>query len=163
MKLLLIVLILAVIGVLWYLFRPDRLFISRTINEEFPEIDNNQGHPSAISPEVLARGEFHGVAHDGQGTATLFKMANAKMVLRFTDFHVSNGPDVLVYLVALEDSEDNNSVKEAEFVSLGPIKGNVGNQNYDVPSDVDLKKYRSVTIWCRRFGVNFATAPLTPQ
>ena len=27
---------------------------------------------------------------------------------------------------------------------------------------VDLEKHRSVTIWCRRFGVNFGTAPLTP-
>ena len=48
-------------------------------------------------------------------------------------------------------------------VNNGAIKGNVGNQNYDVPTDTDLSKYRAVTIWCRRFGVNFATAPLAPQ
>jgi Electron transfer DM13 len=48
-------------------------------------------------------------------------------------------------------------------VDLGSIKGNKGDQNYDVPADVDLNKYRAVTIWCARFGVNFGTAPLTSR
>jgi hypothetical protein len=47
-------------------------------------------------------------------------------------------------------------------VELGALKGNQGDQNYDVPESVDLGKYRAVTIWCRRFSVNFATAPLAP-
>ena len=29
------------------------------------------------------------------------------------------------------------------------------------PPTLDLGRYRAVTIWCRRFSVNFATAPLT--
>jgi hypothetical protein len=67
---------------------------------------------------------------------------------------------VQVYLVAAADAGDNETVTRAGFLSLGALKGNVGDQNYDVASDVDLTKYRAVTIWCRRFGVNFATAPL---
>jgi hypothetical protein len=51
-------------------------------------------------------------------------------------------------------------VQTAGFVDLGSIKGNVGDQNYDVPADLDLSKYRAATIWCRRFSVNFGTAPL---
>ena len=51
---------------------------------------------------------------------------------------------------------------KAGFVELGKLKGTEGDQNYDVPADLDLAKYRAVTIWCRRFSVNFATAPLTP-
>jgi hypothetical protein len=51
-------------------------------------------------------------------------------------------------------------VKNAGFVELGSLKGNIGDQNYDVPANVDLNKYRAVTIWCARFGVNFGTAPL---
>jgi len=80
--------------------------------------------------------------------------------LRLTEFATSNGPDVHVYLVAAGDVQDNATVKTAGFVDLGSIKGNVGDQNYDVPADVDLAKYRAVTIWCRRFAVNFGTAPL---
>jgi hypothetical protein len=51
----------------------------------------------------------------------------------------------------------------ATFVELGSLKGNVGDQNYDVPTETDLSKYRAVTVWCRRFGVNFGTAPLSPR
>jgi electron transfer DM13 len=53
-------------------------------------------------------------------------------------------------------------VTKAEFVDLGVMKGNKGDQNYQVPANVDLSQYQSLTIWCRRFAVNFATAPLTP-
>jgi len=40
------------------------------------------------------------------------------------------------------------------------MKGNTGDQNYDVPVSVDFAKYQAVTIWCARFNVNFGTAPL---
>ena len=81
-------------------------------------------------------------------------------MLRFSDFETSNGPDVQVYLVAADDASDNDTVKQAGFVHVAALKGNVGAQNYDLPADVDLAKYRAVTIWCRRFGVNFGTAAL---
>ena len=83
-------------------------------------------------------------------------------ILRLTDFTTSNGPDVRVYLVAASDANDNDTVKRSGFVELGKLKGNDGDQNYDVPADLDLGKYRAVTIWCNRFSVNFATAPLSP-
>ena len=67
-----------------------------------------------------------------------------------------------MYLVAAADASDNETVTKAGFVELGKLKGNEGDQNYDIPAGLDLEKYRAVTIWCRRFGVNFATAPLAP-
>jgi hypothetical protein len=67
-----------------------------------------------------------------------------------------------VYLVAASDATDNETVTNSGFVELGRLKGNEGDQNYDVPENLDLSRYRAVTIWCRRFSVNFATAPLTP-
>jgi hypothetical protein len=45
-------------------------------------------------------------------------------------------------------------------VDLGSLKGNIGDQNYELPLNADLAKYRAVTIWCKRFSVNFGTAPL---
>jgi Electron transfer DM13 len=74
-----------------------------------------------------------------------------------------NGPDVHVYLVATTDATDNATVMQAGFMPLGALKGTIGDQNYEVPADIDLTKYQAVTIWCRRFGVNFGTAPLTPR
>jgi hypothetical protein len=113
------------------------------------------------APEALASGKFHGVAHKTEGSATIYKLASGKRVLRLTDFETSNGPDVQVYLVAAPDASDNDTVTRAGFINVGALKGNKGNQNYDVPDNVDLNKYQAVTIWCRRFGVNFATAPLS--
>jgi hypothetical protein len=67
---------------------------------------------------------------------------------------------VHVYLTAAEVEKGNDSIKQAGFIDLGSLKGNKGDQNYDIPAEIDLNKFRNVTIWCRRFGVNFATAAL---
>mgnify|MGYP006159769801 CR=1 FL=1 len=84
----------------------------------------------------------------------------AEVLTRLTDFATSNGPALHVYLVAADDAKDNDTVKKASFLDLGPLKGNIGDQNYDVPADLDLTRYRAVSIWCRRFSVNFGAAPL---
>lgn len=140
----------------WYLFRPELLFINATVSETFPTASAG----TATATVTLAEGAFHDVAHKGAGSATLFQLPDGKRVLRFTDFETSNGPDVRVYLGAAPDASDNDTVKNSHFVDLGALKGNLGDQNYDIPSDLDVSNYNSVTIWCRRFGVNFATAPL---
>src|SRR3989304_8494202 len=117
----------------------------------------------ASTPVALSGGNFHGVAHETKGYATIYQLPDGKRLLRLTNFETSNGPDVHVYLVAAQDANDNDTVKQAGFVELGSLKGSIGDHNYDVPADVDLSKYRAVTIWCQRFGVNFGTAPLTTQ
>jgi hypothetical protein len=114
----------------------------------------------AREPVSLVAGSFHDGAHATKGTATIHRLADGKRILRLTDFETSNGPDVRVYLVAANDATDSETVKSAGHVDLGKLKGNIGDQNYEVSADVDLDKYRAVTIWCARFGVNFGTAPL---
>jgi hypothetical protein len=139
----------------WYAFRPERLFINQKVNESFPVAE-----ASAAQPRTLFTGHFHSVAHDTKGQASIFQFADGRRTLRLTEFETSNGPDVRVYLVASGDATDSETVKNAGYVEVGALKGNQGDQNYDIPADVDLTKYRAVTIWCRRFGVNFGTAPL---
>jgi hypothetical protein len=157
---------------LWWLFRPERLWLNKTVNESFPttaavkatatgaaeESASESGAPG--EPRALSSGRFHGVAHETRGTATVYALPDGGRVLRFTDFETSNGPDVRIYLIAANDANDNETVQRAGFVELGPIKGNQGDQNYTIPADLDLSRYHAVTIWCHRFGVNFATAPL---
>ena len=116
--------------------------------------------PAIDSPTPLAQGRFHGVAHETEGVATAYSSPGGKRVLRLTQFETTNGPDLHAYLVAATDAKDNQTVKRVGFVTLGRLKGNIGDQNYELPEEVDLAKYRSVVIWCRRFGVNFGTAPL---
>ena len=152
----------------WYAFRPERLFINKVVNERFDAgavaSAGGAAKPdlaAAASPAAVAAGQFHSNAHETRGTATVYALPAGKRVLRLTNFRTSNGPDVHVYLVAAPDARDDATVKRAGFVDLGSLKGNEGDQNYDVPAGVDLTKYRAATIWCKRFGVNFGTAPLS--
>jgi len=110
--------------------------------------------------KVLAKGEIHNADKTGSGTATIYELADGKRVLRLTNFSVENGPDLHVRLIKADDAKDTASVAKTDHVELGKLKGNKGDQNYDVPENVDLGKYKAVSIWCNRFSVNFAAAPL---
>jgi electron transfer DM13 len=140
----------------WAAFRPERIFVNAKVNETMPTATTTNG-----AGTVLASRIFHSVAHDSSGDASVYQLADGKRILRFTNFKTSNGPDVHVYLVAANDASDSDTVKKAGFLELGSLKGNIGDQNYELPADLDLAKYRAVTIWCKRFGVNFGTAPLS--
>ena len=142
---------------LWAAFRPERLFVNAKVSEAMPI-----SAAAKASESILASGSFHGVAHNGKGNASVYQLSDGKRILRFSNFETSNGPDVHVYLVAANDASDSEMVKKAGFREVGLLKGNIGDQNYELPSDLDLNKYRAVTIWCKRFSVNFATAPLNP-
>ena len=143
----------------WALFRPELLFVNETVNEAFP-VANVRG-AAATTDAVLLTGSFRGLAHETTGQATIHELGDGRRVLRLTGFSTSNGPDVRVLLVKAADAPDNETVKSAGSIELGTLKGNMGDQNYDVPAGIDLNAYRAVTIWCNRFGVNFGTAPLT--
>src|SRR6516162_6298513 len=137
---------------LWAAFRPERLFLNAKVNETMPA--------GLATETVLSSGSFHSVAHGTKGTASIYQLTDGERILRLTNFETSNGPDVHVYLIAANDARDNETVKKGGFLELGSLKGNIGDQNYDIPADADLAKYRAVTIWCMRFSVNFGTAPL---
>ena len=149
------VVVVAVI-VAWYVFRPERLVVNRQVDEAMPTA---QGDSPA---QPLESGQFYSILHPTEGTATIYRMGDGTRVLRFTTFKTSNGPDVHVYMVAADDAKDIATVQQAGFVDLGVIKGNIGDQNYTLGSDLDLAKYRAVSIWCKRFGVNFGAAALRP-
>jgi hypothetical protein len=140
----------------WYVFRPERLVVNRSVNEAMPTA------LGASSAQPLESGRFYTILHPTEGTATIYQMGDGTRVLRFTSFSTSNGPDVHVYMVAADDAKDIATVQRAGFVDLGVIKGNIGDQNYTLASDLDLAKYRAVSIWCKRFSVNFGAAALRP-
>jgi hypothetical protein len=118
-------------------------------------------YPAIAQDAVVAEGNFHSVAHQSRGFAAIHQLPGGARLLRLTDFETSNGPALHVYLVAAAGAQDNPMVAKADVVDLGALKGNKGDQNYELPAGVDLGKFRAVTIWCRRFSVNIATAPLT--
>jgi hypothetical protein len=155
----------AVLAAGWYAFRPERLWIDQVVNESFDttaiaQSGTADGSIASAMPAMLSMGRFHGVAHDGRGLATIYRTADGKRTLRLTEFETSNGPQLHLYLVAAPDARDDATVTRSGFIDLGPLKGNKGDQNYELPDSVDTGKYGAVTVWCKRFGVNFTTAPL---
>ena len=138
----------------WYAFRPEGLFIDRRVQEELPAAKGG------VPLQAITSGPFHSVVHPTEGTATIYQVGDGSRVLRFSNFRTANGPNVYVYMVAADDAKDSAGVRRAGFIDLGPLKGNVGDQNYVVGPDVDLSKYRAVSVWCKRFSLNFGTAPL---
>jgi len=116
----------------------------------------------AQSSTPVQTGEFHGQVHSTSGRASVYKGSNGELTLRLTDFKTSNGPDVHVLLIAADDAQDNDNFLKSnvERVELGKLKGNEGDQNYNIPAGTDLAKFHTVAIYCERFNANFGTAPL---
>ena len=107
---------------------------------------------------VSYAGTFVGVGdgiHDAQGNAFTIPLEDNSNILRLENFKSTNGPDLYVYLA----TDDNAS----EFINLGKLKANNGNQNYEIPENSDLNKYNKVLVWCKAFGVLFGSAELSTQ
>jgi hypothetical protein len=105
----------------------------------------------------LRSGRFESVRHPAAGTATAIRLARGGRVLTLTGFEVDNGPDLRLYLVAGPAREED---EVRDFVDLGALNGNRGDQQYELPRGVDLDRHATVVVWCRAFSVLFARAPL---
>ncbi len=135
----------------WYLASP--LWIDRVVSEKIV---------GSETVKTIAQGTFVDAdrSHRGRGTATIYESEAGEYTLRLTDFEVTNGPALEVWLVATSDIKSSGDVVDSKWVSLGQLKGNIGNQNYAIPTEVDITKYESVVVWCEQFGVLFSPATL---
>ena len=125
-----------------------------TVNEEMTTIVQGQEQETYTT----YAGNFVGVndgIHNAEGLAKVVRLGEASMILRLENFKATNGPDLYVYLAT-----DNSA---SDFVNLGRLKGNIGNQNYDIPEGTDFARYDTVLIWCKAFSVLFGSAELEPQ
>lgn len=119
--------------------------------------------PGPTAPIILKAGEFQDIDgfHKGTGTATIYLGEDGSRVIRFEDFKVTNGPDLHVVLSPYGGPQEvGGRLKSPGWIDLGKLKGNIGNQNYVIPEDVDIGIHNSVTIWCQPFNVIFSVAVL---
>lgn len=162
--------LLIIVPLAWWLGSP--LFIDQSVSESNPfaevvvEEDSAETNPDTMqvdSPNVttVATATFMDAdsAHRGSGTATILQQGDQR-VLRFTDFEVTNGPDLHVYLV--KNIEGRSEQTFDGYLDLGSLKGNIGEQNYEIAADVDLSEYSGVIIYCQPFHVTFAIAEFAP-
>lgn len=163
------------------LFRPDKLFADDPVEESLTQAfvttpttvvgsdtatpsTNDTMTPSAApstvtsaEPTAVGSGPLVGIDHRATGTATIYEQ-DGRYVLRLEDdTDIQNGPDLYVWIIEGESYEGG---LPTGYIDLGKLKGNVGGQNYDLPADFDLGLHRGVLIWCLRFAVPFAFAPL---
>lgn len=165
------------------LFRPDKLFVDSTVDEELDEDvaaaiaagsadepDTPDGTtttdapgadpestsaPTTTLPDVLGEGDFVGQAgHSVSGAAFVINQDGGRLLV-LPELNSENGPDLQLYL----SPESSGSVDGG--VKLGPLKGNLGTQSYELPDDIDLSAQTNVVIWCERFSTPFGTATLT--
>lgn len=161
--------ILGIAGFAWLafgFFGVQALFTNTEVNQEIPDSVSQALSDAGSSDGLIGKGAFT------QGDSTYTIAGNAFLteggsqpILTFTDFEVTNGPDLFVYAVKSPNT-DNKTVKDAvaagDFVNLGTLKGNIGNQNYSLDAAFNAGEYPVISIWCRRFGRNFGSVNLAP-
>ena len=135
-------------------FQPQKLLIDDRVDEALPAVAVPAAGPATV--RTLSVAPFRSHEHATRGRARVIAVAGRRYV-RFEDFRTSNGPLLKVYLSAAGPAGPGGAFDD-RFVDLGRLKGNIGAQNYAIPGAVDLAAYRSIVVWCKRFGVPFAAA-----
>lgn len=135
---------------LYYSFSP--LFFDEVVEEQLAEA-------AVVSQGTFRDGDR---AHKGSGNAVIKTFPNGTLEVQLSDFKVTNGPDLEIWLSAHPDPASSSDVSDNQWISLGRLKGNVGNQAYVVPEGTDISVFNSVVIWCEQFSVLFSPAALTP-
>ncbi|MCQ3808161.1 MAG: DM13 domain-containing protein [Acidimicrobiia bacterium] len=125
--------------------------------DEPVESEADAGGPGEVVR--LVEGSFVDRSHPTEGVAVVLNDGTQQRFLRFEDFATDNGPDLNVYLSSAP-ADASAGAFDDDFVDLGDLKGNIGAQNYEIPTDVDLDRHSTVVIWCVRFGVVFGAAEL---
>jgi hypothetical protein len=160
-------LLAAVVAVTLIWFQPQKLLYDQRVDEGLPSAAApvSPSGPAEASvetaPVALAGGTFLSREHPTRGTVRVLRLADGRVIVRFEGFATSNGP-VLVVWLSKNPARGRDDAFDDDYVLLGPLKGNVGDQNYVVPPDVDVAAYTSVVVWCARFHVSFGAADLVP-
>ncbi|WP_347754430.1 DM13 domain-containing protein [Agrococcus sp. ProA11] len=168
------------------LFQPWRLFVDMVVDEEVPTADASPTEPATSEPAPsepapsepapaqpvpsddpttveLTSSSFISHEHPTTGTARVLRLASGERVLVLENLDTSNGPDLHVWLTdqpVIEGTDGWFVFDDGDWTTLGPLRGNIGTQQYAIPDDLDLGAVTSVSIWCERFAVSFGAAPL---
>lgn len=151
-KLILIAAVIVIVAVGVGIYYGRYYFIRTEVKEDIPT------EMKTLSRQVRA-GNFTEIdfIHKGSGAAKILENEGGHKLLRFENFEVTNGPDLYVYLS--KSTEPTGDIKDlGDFINLGRLKGNVGDQNYEIAADQNIDGYNTVVIWCQKFGVLFSYA-----
>jgi electron transfer DM13 len=155
----------------WWTISP--LFLTTTVNEQTreatvtfapatatPATGTSAASPAAPVARLIGRGELQRVddLHQGKGPVVLFDL-DGKLVLRFEEVAIQNGPDLHVYL----GRGSGGAYDGEKDLYLGMLKATNGTFTYELPAGTNAADYKSVVVWCRAFAVLFTWADLRAQ
>lgn len=164
--------VLVVISGALFWFQPWKLVVDDRVDEPVPTVTaaaddgepttptGDTSPPADAAPIELRHGAFISRDHGTSGIARVLELADGSRFLRLEELATENGPDLYVYLTAAAADGDEGAFDD-DFVSLGRLQGNLGNQNYQLPAGIDLDRYDNVVIWCDRFNSAFGAAGLS--
>ena len=158
-----VLVVLGAVTLIW--FQPQKLFYDNTVDEALPSAEapadptEEGGSPAPTEPVELAQGTFISREHETTGTARILRLPDGQQILRLEGFETSNGPALFVYL-SQNPADGEDGLFDDDYLDLGALKGNIGDQNYVIPAEVDPLGYASVVVWCDRFSVSFGAADI---
>jgi hypothetical protein len=158
-------------------FQPWQLFVDRRVDDALPgavpaaptPVESSPAEPApSTAPAtshtmLLSKGNLITHEHPTSGRVKIIATADGRRLLRIADLDTTSGPDLRVWLSAgpvIEGRKGWFVFAKYPYVELGKLKANQGNQNYEIPDETDLKKFTSVSVWCKRFRVSFGAAAL---
>jgi hypothetical protein len=144
-KMLSISMVVLVFIPVWYLFRPERLFTTREVNEAAP-------FPSGQGAQILYTGILGGARGSASGRASVYRESNGTLTLHLTDLHTSNEADAHVLLAVVGGvlSQGDTLDKPLQSIEVGALKDNQGDRIYILPPQTDLTRYNAVAIYSER-------------
>jgi Electron transfer DM13 len=160
-----VLVVLGAVTLIW--FQPQKLFYDDTVSEAIPTAtataeptgSDETASPVPTEPVEVARGTFISREHETTGTARILRLPDGQQILRLEGFETSNGPALYVYL-SQNPADGEDGLFDDDYVDLGELKGNIGDQNYVIPAEIDPLGFTSVVVWCDRFSVSFGAADL---
>lgn len=133
----------------------EKQMVMNQFSKQNSTVDENMTETTAPKDAMSLIGNFKDAGdgfHMVEGVARVINLEDGRTFLRLESLKATNGPDLYVYLATGTDASD--------IVNLGRLKGNIGNQNYEIPPGTDLAKHNTVLIWCKAFSTLFGSAKL---
>jgi Electron transfer DM13 len=148
---------LPILVVLWWAFRPEKLWINQKVNEPAP-------FDASGDPQPILTGRFDGTPAQTSGRATIYRKPGGEEYLQLKDFTAPSGANVHVVLARSQDLNPSQAVANGglDTVDLGPLRADQGDQIYDLPAGADLTKYDAVAIYGENDHTVFGRAKLEP-
>jgi len=150
-----------------YWFTPWKLFTDKQVNDSVPAVavpdSTGEDAPADTANRLLAEGTLVDQEHATSGSVQIIELDDGRRQLILRELRTSDGPDLRVWLTdqrVVEDAAGWRIFDDGKYTEVGRLKGNQGNQVYDLPPDLDITEYHSVTIWCKRFAISFGAASL---